>query len=256
MSLAKLKAAAVLCSALLLLLGTAVGASGTARVVVNNLILSVDGGFTPRMLPAKRFAPIDFAGHFDISARSGGQPPALQQLVADFDSDGRLNASGLPTCPAEEVASASVAEARRLCAGAIVGTGTIDASIELAGGRVPATSPLTLFNGPPVEGHPTIVLHAQTTSPATQTFAIAIPITRRGGEFRYRAILDVPPILGGRGSITHVDVKIGRRFRIDGQPRSYVSARCRDHILRTHGRFTFTDGTIVEGSVEKFCRNP
>ena len=57
----------------------------------------------------------------------------------------------------------------------------------------------------------------------------------------------------GLGAVTHVDVEIGRRFSVGGQRRSYVSAHCSDGILRTHGRFSFADGTIVDGSVEKPC---
>jgi hypothetical protein len=98
-----------------------------------------------------------------------------------------------------------------------------------------------------------VILHARTTVPATQTFAIVVPIERRPGAFRYRATLTLPPIAAGLGAVTHVEVKVGRRFDIGGQRRSYVSAHCSDGILRTHGRFTFADGTIVDGSVEKAC---
>jgi hypothetical protein len=98
-----------------------------------------------------------------------------------------------------------------------------------------------------------VILHARTTVPATQTFAIVVPIERRPGAFRYRATLALPPIAAGLGAVTHVDVKVGRRFSAGGQRRSYVSAHCSDGILRTHGRFTFADGTIVDGSVEKAC---
>ncbi|MDX6627679.1 MAG: hypothetical protein QOE56_2668, partial [Solirubrobacterales bacterium] len=45
------------------------------------------------------------------------------------------------------------------------------------------------------------------------------------------------------------------RYQADGQQRSFVSARCTDNILRTHGSFTFADGTLIEGGVEKYCRS-
>jgi hypothetical protein len=159
-----------------------------------------------------------------------------------------------PTRRPERIAEASPEEARRLCRGAIVGSGRIEALISLAARPVAANSPLTIFNGPRSGGDPTVVLHAQTTTPGTQTFAIVVPIERRRGQFRYRATLDLPPIAAGLGAITHVDVKIGRRFSAGGQRHSYVSARCSNGILQTHGRFTFADGTIIDGSVEKFCR--
>jgi hypothetical protein len=250
MSLATLRKAGLAGLAAALL---AAGIAAAALVEVNNLVLRADGGFHPQSLPRHRYAPIDFQGHFDISARSGGQPVALRQALVDFDRDGRLSVAGLPTCPPERVAELGTSAARAACKGAIVGTGNIGADVTVGAATVPTSAPLTIFNGPRLEGNPTVVLHARTTVPATQTYAIVVPIVKRAGQFRYRAIFDVPPIAGGYGAITHVEVRIGRRYRADGQPRSYVAARCADGILRTHGRFTFADGTIIDGSVEKFC---
>jgi hypothetical protein len=249
--LTRLKRAAVVCCALVAL--SAAGASA-ALVEVDNLILRADGGFQPRTLPRKQFAPIEFQGYFHIAAKDGSRPSALDRAVIDFDRDGRLSSGGLPTCPAEKIAELGTAEARQICSGAIVGTGKVEALISLGGGLVPASSPLTLFNGPPVAGDPTVILHARTTVPGTQTFAIVVPIERRRGAFRYRATVNLPPIAAGLGSITRIKVKIGRRFSAGGKARSYVSAHCSDGILQTHGTFDFEDGTVVDGAVEKFCR--
>lgn len=251
MPLARLRRAALASGALVAISAVAAGA---AVVEVNDLVLKANGGFTPRTLPRKQFAPIEFQGYADIASRSGGRPPTLTQAVVDFDRDGRLSAGGLPTCPPEKIAAASTEEARSLCRGAIVGGGKVEALIYVGDSVLPASSPLTIFNGPPSEGHPTVVIHARTTTPATQTYAILVPIERRRGYFRYRATLDLPPIAGGLGVITRIKVQIGRRFKVDGQPHSYVSAHCSDGILQTNGRFTFADGTIIDGAVEKFCR--
>ncbi|HET9676335.1 MAG TPA: hypothetical protein VFP21_02390 [Solirubrobacterales bacterium] len=226
-----------------------------AVVEVENLVLRANGGFTPQLLPRHRYAPIEFQGHVDISAKSGGKPPALQQALIDFDRDGRLSVDGLPTCSPEAVAEASPAEARRICRGAIVGTGHVEALIALAGGAVRARSPLTIFNGPRLPTGPSAVLHARFTVPATQTYAILVPIERLSGGFRYRARLDLPPLAGGLGALTHIDVKIGRRYRAGGRERSYVSARCSDNVLQTKGRFEFEGGTVISGLVEKFCQD-
>jgi hypothetical protein len=231
-----------------------VGVANAALVEIGDIILRADGGFTPRTLPRRGYAPIEFQGHFDLGSKSGPKPIALQQVIVSFDRDGHLDVAGLPTCAVEQVANLGVAEARALCAGAIVGTGHIEAVVVAGGQTFDASSPLTLFNAPPIEGNPAVVLHARTTTPATQVFAIPVPIERRRGAFRYRATVDLPSILGGNGSISHVDVKIGRRFRTGGRVHSYVSARCTDSVLETRGKFTFADGTIIEGGVEKYCR--
>ncbi len=249
---ARLIKAFALCCAAAALLAASAGGSG-ALVKVDDVILRADGSFHPRSLPRQQFVPIDFKGHFDVEAKGGGKPVTLEQVVVDFDRDGRLSAGGVPTCPAERVAEAGPREARELCAGAIVGTGRIEALVALPAATVPAGSALTIFNAPPVEGNHAVVLHARITAPAPQTFAIVVPIERRPGPFRYRATLALPPIAAGLGAVTHVDVKVGRRFSVEGEKRSYVSAHCSDGILHTHGRFTFADGTIIDGSVEKGC---
>jgi hypothetical protein len=237
--------------AVTVLAGTATG----ALVAVENIVLRADGGFQPQTLPKKRYAPIEFQGYIDLSAKGGGKPSPLRQALIDFDRDGRLSVAGLPTCAPEAVAAASTAEARRVCRGAIVGSGLVEAEVSLEQGDVVTSSELTIFNGPRLGGLPTAVLHARFTVPALETHAIVVPIERRRGGFRYRARLDLPPLAGGSGALTRIEVEIGRRYRAGGRDRSYVSARCSDNILHTHGRFSFEDGTVIDGSVEKFCRS-
>jgi hypothetical protein len=238
----------------LVALAAAAGASGRGALVeVDNLILRADGAFEPRKLPRGRFVPLEFEGHASITSKDGTRPVPLRQLIVDFDHDGRISVEGLPTCPPARIANATVAEARQLCRGALVGEGEVRAQIALTTGLFEASSPLTVFNGPPLEGRPSAVLHAHFTEPGTQTFAIPAPIERRRGEYRYRVTLDLPPIAAGLGSLSAIEVEIGRRYRFEGKRRSYVSARCSDNLLRTHGRFSFEDGTVIDGAVTKFC---
>jgi hypothetical protein len=243
-----LAAGALLCCVLF------AGAANAALVKVGNLVLTADGTFTPHSLPRSTYVPINFKGHADLKAVDGGVPLPLQQLVLDFDRDGRLTTAGLPVCQPASLQEATPEEARNRCPNAIVGTGHVSAMIS-GGGQSPilASSPLTFFNGPRIEGKPSVVLHARITVPAVQNFVITIPIEKRPGLFRYRATLDLPPIAAGRGSLIHLDASIGKRYRSAGVERSYVAARCGDGIIRTHGRFTFADGTIIDGSVEKAC---
>ncbi|HEY0392376.1 MAG TPA: hypothetical protein VGC63_11755 [Solirubrobacterales bacterium] len=230
------------------------GGANAALVKVGNLVLTADGGFTPRTLPRQAFAPIDFAGHADLKSVDGSVPPPLQQVVLDFDRDGRLSTTGLPICQPSLLEEVTPAEARSRCPNAIVGTGHVNALIAReAGPPLLASSLVTLFNGPRQAGHPTVILHARTTVPAVQNFVVTIPIEKRGGQYSYRATVDVPPIAAGRGSVIHLDVKVGKRYRYRGSERSYAAARCGDGILRTRGRFTFIGNLLIEGSVEKPC---
>jgi hypothetical protein len=242
--------------AALFAIATAVCLAGTATgalVEVDDIVLRADGVFRPQALPRDRFAPVEFQGYLDIAAKDGGRPSPLRQALIDFDRDGRLSVAGLATCTAESIAEATTAEARATCRGAIVGSGRIEVSIATPeGGAVEQGAALTVFNGQRAGGLPTALAHARL---GTETYAIAIPIETRRGGFRYRARIDVPPIAGGAAAISHVEVEIGRRYRAGGKARSYTSARCSDNVLHTHGRFTFEDETIVDGSVEKYCRS-
>lgn len=240
--------------AILAFAALAEGALGAAMVETREIRLRLNADFQPLNLPKTSFAPVEFEGYLDVARPGGGAPPALTQVVLDFDRDGRLDVAGLPTCAAERVAQASTEEARGICKGAIVGTGKLEALVSLPGGPVPTSSALTLFNGPRQEGHPTVVVHARLTVPTTQTYAFVVPIEKRPGEFRYRVTVNLPELAGGLGAITHLSVKIGRRYTAGGVKRSYVAARCSDHILRSHGAFTFANGLTIEGvGLEKYC---
>ncbi len=223
-------------------------------IKVGNLVLRADGGFEPKVLPRRSFAPIRFQGYVNIEATGGGVPSALQQAVLEFDRDGRLSTSGLPTCSVNQIDEATPQEARAICKDSIVGTGHVTATIALPGqAPVLATSLLTLFNGLPQNGNPTVILHARTTIPAAQTFAVVVPIERRTGAFSYRATINVPPIAGGYGALTHIDAKIGRLYSVGKRKLSYVSARCSSGILQTEGRFSFANGTVMSGGVSEPC---
>jgi len=229
--------------------------AGAATVRVGTLVLHADGGFKPQLLRKRAYTPIRFQGYGNISTTDGSQPPALQHSKIEFDRDGRLTTAGLPVCPPGRLEGTTTKQARQRCRGAIVGTGHVEAVATLAGlVRVELPSPLTLFNGPRQNGNQTVIGHARAPFPVSETYVVVAPIERRRGTFGYRTSFDVPPIAGGLGSLTHVDAKLGRSYRFHGRKRSFVSARCSDGILQTQGYFSFSDGTVIYGSVFKICR--
>lgn len=239
------------------LLGAALsGLAGAATVRVGTLVLSADGGFSPRQLPKRGYAPIRFQGHAEIKTTDGTAPPPLQRIRLDFDRDGRLTTSGLATCSPSTIEASTPKQARQACAGALVGTGQVSAVVSLPGqSRVDVRSPLSLFNGTRQDGNATVLAHAQTAFPSLQTYVMVIPVQRlRSRNYGYRATLDLPEIAGGFGALTHIDAKIGRRYRAGGAERSYISARCSDGILETLGYVSFADGTVISGTIFKPCQ--
>lgn len=230
-----------------------VASANAAYVRVGTLVLRADGGFQPHVLPEKHYAPIRFQGHGEIETTDGSVPPALQHIKLDFDRDGRLTTAGLPVCPPGRIEATTSAQARQRCRGAIVGTGHVGAVVSFVGARLKIRSPLTLFNGPRQDGKWTVVAHSQASVPIFESYVVVVPVERRRGIYGYRSSFDVPEIAGGAGALTHIDAKIGRRYRFRGAERSYVSARCSDGILQTKGNLSFADGTIVYGSLFKGC---
>ncbi len=242
----------------LLAVGAAIillAAANAAMVRVGTLVLRTDGGFQPLALAQRTYTPISFWGHAEISTTNSAPPPALQHAVIDFDRDGRLTTSGLAVCQPTQIEGTTPSQARQSCRSAIVGTGHVTATITLPGSSpVDVRSPLTLFNGPRQNGNPTVLAHARTTFPAAETYVVSVPIETRHGAYSYRVTFNVPEIANGYGALTHVDLKIGRRYRSGGAIRSYTSARCSDGVLETRGRFSFADGVIISGTVFKPCQ--
>lgn len=231
-----------------------IASADAARVQIGPLIVITDGGFKPQKLPRHRYAPINFWGHAEIRTVRGKPPPALRHVMLQFDRDGKLTTAGLPICQPASIENATPQEARQRCRGSIVGTGHAAATVVLPeSGPVKVESPLTLFNGPRQDGNPTVLGHAQTTYPTVETYVVVAPIEKRGGAYSYRTAFDIPPIAGGHGVLTHVDARVGKRFRAGGIDRSYVSARCSTGILRTHGLFFFDDGMVLSGDIFRAC---
>ena len=239
-------------------LSIALAAAGVAlgeRVQAGNLIVDVDGGFSPSKLPKKKPAPITLRAQADISTADGTVPPPLQQLILNFDRNGVLQTKGLPVCSPSKLENTTAPVARKNCKKSIVGTGTASALIAFPDqAPLPASSPLTIFNGPKMGGNPSVVIHAYLTIPAPTTFVIPSAITKTKGRYRYRVVSNIPPIAGGYGSLTHFDFKIHKIWKVKGKRVSYASAHCSDGRLQASGQFTFGDGTTMSGSVFRPCK--
>jgi hypothetical protein len=226
-----------------------------ARVEYGNLVITANGGFHPNTLPRNSYAPIRIYGHATIKTKDGTTPPPLQSILFLIDRNGHLETRGLPVCQPGKLANTTVEQARAACKNAIVGTGTVKAIITLPGQPpVPSTSPLTFFNGSRQGGNATVVIHAYTTVPEPTTYVVVTTIEKvHKGRFGYQVSTDIPSIAGGYGSLTAGSFKIKRVYNYKGHTYGYTSARCTDGVLQARGRFTFTDGTIIEGSVFVPC---
>ncbi len=241
--------------AAILTVALAAGSASGARIVLGNVVVVADGSFHPKVLPKRAFAPIRIGGHATISTKDRTTPPPLKTILLLLDRNGRLTTRGLPTCRAAALANETVAAARRTCRRAIVGAGRAKAILTFPGqAPIPATSPLTFFNGPRQGPDATVVIHAYTTTPAPTTYVVVTTIAKvHIGRFGYAVSADVPSIAGGYGSLTTGSLAIHRTYPYRGRTRSYTSAHCTDGLLEVRGRLAFADGTIIAGTVFKPC---
>jgi hypothetical protein len=232
------------------------GAAQALKLRVGNLIVTTDGGFTPTTLPKRENAPIKLFGHAKFETTDGTRPSPLRQLVLEFDKHGAVETRGLPKCSHARLVATTVKTARKLCPGAIVGTGFGTAVVELPEqGPIRASSALTLFNGPQMHGNPSVLGHAHLDYPAPTTYVVPIEIQKiDNGRYGFKTVADFPRIANDYGSPLSGRLKIGREWRYKDRTLSFANAHCADGRLQAHGEFSFKNGDAVAGTLFKPCK--
>jgi hypothetical protein len=250
--------AVALAAVLLIAAGTALAQRAVTKIhlVAGNLVVDGEGGFTPTALPKNKDAPITIYGKGKISTVDGALPPVLKTIQFEFDKHGSVDTTGLPTCTAPKLQATTVPQARKLCPGAIVGTGFGKATVKFPEqAPIPASSPLTFFNGPKKGGDPTFFIHAYTTVPAPTTFVIPVRIERiHNGRYGYNVNTEIPKIAGGAGIPISANIRVGRKWTYKGKKHSYINASCPDGRLQGKGHFAFKDGTLMTGTFLTPCQ--
>lgn len=241
-------------AALALLLSA--GVAQAIKLQIGNIVIVADGGFTPKTLPKRENAPIELHGSATFKTRDGTRPPPLRTLTIEFDKHGAVDTEGLPKCTMAKLVATTTKVARKLCPGAIVGTGFGTALVQLPEqGPIKASSPLTLFNGPEKHGNPTVLGHAHIDYPGPTTYVISIEIEKvHNGRYGFRTVAHFPRIVNGYGSPISGHLTIGREWTYKGKTHSYANAHCADGRLQAKAEFSFEDGSFVEGTVFKPCK--
>jgi hypothetical protein len=231
------------------------GTAEALRIRAGDLLVIGDGGFRPTKLPKHHDAPITIYGGGRIDTVSGNPPPIIKEINFEFDRHGSVQTKGLPVCTRGRLEATTVAGARHMCPGAIVGKGNGSALVtfpEQAPFKV--SSPITVFNGPRKHGNPTVFAHAYTTVPVPTTFVVPIEIERiHKGVYGYRTQARIPRIANGYGIPISGNLTIGRRWTYKGVRHSYVNARCETGRLQARGLFVFTTVTL-RGTFFKPCQ--
>ena len=247
---AKLGLGAAALALIALLASSALG--DTVRA--GNLIVTIDGSVSPRKLPKSAPAPITLKVSGQIKTADGSHVPALKALALQFDRHGHIYTKGLPTCSPAQLQSTLTAQARAVCGAALVGTGKVSAEIAFPE-QAPfnASGPLLVFNGQPKGADPVLIFHVHANVPAPTTFVTSGVISPAHGKYGTQALIQIPTIVGGQGSLTSFEATVHKTWAYRHQKKSLLLASCPSGSLFAHGEFTFVDGTKVAGDVARPC---
>lgn len=218
-----------------------------------NLEATFDGKISPTAFPKHSKAPLTLQLEGALGTSDGTHVPAVQKISLDFDKAGELFTKGLPSCKVGQLQSTITSQAKRVCGDALVGTGKVTADIALPEQQpFSASGPLLIFNGS--KGNKQmLILHVYAHVPAPTTFVVPVKISKEHGKYGTNALINVPKIVGGAGSVTSFKAKLGKHWRYKGKKVSLLNASCPTGALFVHGVFTFSGGTKLDGVFNKPC---
>jgi hypothetical protein len=229
---------------------------------VGNLRISFQGSFSPRALPRDHVAPVTVDIEGAISTTDGSHPPPVRRIEIGLNRNGKLSTVGLPPCSSPTLQSTSSRTAIERCGRSLVGRGRFGAEVQFPSATpVPATGTLLAFYGKQ-SGQPALLLHLYTTTPVQATFVLPLRISRVSqGKFGTVLAAKIPTLAGGLGSVTKIDLKLGRDYTFRGRRHSFLSASCAAPngfpgavFSLAHGSFFFADGRKLDTTLTRNCR--
>jgi hypothetical protein len=219
------RSAAVICALVAIgLLGAGVANGELAQK--GSLQVSFNGNIFPSKLPRSEPAPVSVQMGGKIKTTDKSTPPKLERIVLQINSHGKIETTGLPTCPLGKLSSTSSAGARRACGDALIGHGNVTSRVTLPGqGAFASNGPLLAFNGRS-KGRPAVFAQVSSGAPLPLTYVIVFEVRKTKGTFGTSLIGTLPPIASEYGYISAFDLSLGRNYTYRGKKMSYASADC------------------------------
>jgi hypothetical protein len=238
------------------------GVARGERFPGENLVVSFDGGISPHALPRTKPAPVAVSIDTGFEATDGADPPPqLRQISISINRHGRLFDRGLPTCRIHEIQPATIAAARKICGGAIVGSGHVQLRVLLTN-QAPFTfkGPLLVFNAERVGGHRRILAQVYGTRPPSAFVLTFKVLEHQGGTFGTTIRTSLPESAWKWAYLTRFDMRLHRMYTYEGRQHSYVSAACTappgfPGVVYPFARakFEFAEGQQVTASLTRDC---
>ncbi len=240
------------CALISLWAANASGFMHDVKIPISNLKMVFSPSVTPKKLSRVEATPValNIKGRIETLDRS--QPPAVREFVLDLDRNIAIDARGLPVCKGGH-RDLRFPDLKSRCKDAIVGRGNVGVQIQIPELQPISTqSELIVFNGGSRDaGVTTLYADAYLTQPITTSLVMTIKITRH--PHGYRAVIEVPKLANGAGSLTHLSVKLKRRFTRNGEVVDFLTGRCPDVKLQSEASALFVDGTVLRGTTLQTC---
>jgi hypothetical protein len=238
------------------------GAHASEVVGQHGIRVRMKAQMAPRALPRNGLAPVAVTVGGQVSSADGGLPPQLKALRIDINRHGKVDYRGLPLCDVDRIQPASSSRALSACGSSLVGEGRFSASIILSAQEpYPTKGRLLVFNGRH-HGRPALLAQIYSSYPFATSFVIPFTVSRAShGQFGTSLVALLPRALGDWGYLTGIEMRLRRKFRYHGRPRSYLSAGCPapkglPSVLfpLVRAEFSFAGGKRVSSTLVRSCR--
>ncbi len=238
-----------------------VGNASAERAQDGNVIVSLNGGISPRKLPRQGRVPVGvrLAGH--IFTSDATPLPRVNWIRLELAYRGVLNTRGLGVCRQVRLRGTDVRQALRACGPAKVGDGSLFAKI-----FVPNQPPfdiharLTAFNGRTEARRHAVLVHAYSRNPPV-SFVIPFSVHHRSGTFRTVLVALIRRSAGPWPHVADFQINVSRRFSYKGRRRSYLSASCplphgftAGFLSFARATYTFAGGRELTTESVRSCR--
>jgi hypothetical protein len=226
-----------------------------------NLIVALNGGITPRILPRGRPAPVVVHLSGQALTADSSPLPRVNWIRLELAWRGVIDTKGLPVCPRIRLVGRISRQALEGCGHALVGRGALFAQV-----FIPNQKPfgvharLLAFNGRTTAGRPAVLVHAFSPSPPV-AFVIPFSVHHKKGSFRTVLITTIRRSVGPWPHVANFQVAVSRRFMYQGKEHSYVSASCpipknftAGFLSFARATYTFEGGRQVATESVRSCR--
>lgn len=246
-----MRRACVAAAVLLVALGVA-GSAQAVREQDGDVVVSFEGGISPRALPRAGTAPVAVSIGSSFKSASGvDPPPQLRTISIAINRRGKIFDRGLPTCRVRKIQPTTPKAARRICGGAIVGRGHIEARVNLDN-QPPFTfrGPMLVFNGERAGGDRRLLAQVYGFKPPA-AFVLSFRIVKQPGQLGTVIKTSLPASASDWAYVTHFDMRLRRLYSYRGKQRSYVSAGCPAPDGFTIGLYQFAEAVFgFAGGIE------